>query len=102
MRIDWTEPALLDLENIRSYIQKDSEYYAIQFIEKILETVENLKEFPEMGRNIPESQSKNIRELLYHNYRIIYKIEPERLLILAIIHGARDFDKKNPQPWEIL
>lgn len=29
MRIDWSELAILDLEGIKEYIQRDSEYYAI-------------------------------------------------------------------------
>jgi len=29
MKIEWTEPALLYLENIRDYIRRDSEYYAV-------------------------------------------------------------------------
>jgi plasmid stabilization system protein ParE len=36
MKIEWTQPALLDLENIRDYISRDSEYYASRFIEKLL------------------------------------------------------------------
>jgi toxin ParE1/3/4 len=39
MRIEWTEPALVDLEVIRNYIAKDSRYYADRFIERIFEAV---------------------------------------------------------------
>lgn len=35
MNIRWTEPAVLDLENIRDFISRDSEYYAIEFTTKI-------------------------------------------------------------------
>lgn len=28
MKIEWTEPAISDLEGIRDYIGRDSEYYA--------------------------------------------------------------------------
>ena len=45
MRISWADPAQVDLENIREYISKDSEYYALQLIEKIFEAVENLQTF---------------------------------------------------------
>lgn len=33
MKIEWTEPALSDLESIREYIRKDSEYYATRFVD---------------------------------------------------------------------
>ncbi len=42
----------------------------------------------------------NIREILLHNYRIIYKIDEDHILILTIVHGARDL--KNMKPWEFL
>ncbi|MBN1350878.1 type II toxin-antitoxin system RelE/ParE family toxin [candidate division KSB1 bacterium] len=50
MKIEWTKPALLDLENIRNYIGMDSELYANRFIEKVIEAVEILAKFPQMGR----------------------------------------------------
>ena len=37
MRLEWTEPAVADLENIRDYIKKDSEHYAARFVEKVIE-----------------------------------------------------------------
>ncbi|MBW7989349.1 MAG: type II toxin-antitoxin system RelE/ParE family toxin [Planctomycetes bacterium] len=73
--------ALLDLENIRDYIRKDSEYYAVRFVEKIIEVVESLEKFPERGRAVPEADEKSIRELLLHNYRIIYRVEADRVLV---------------------
>jgi toxin ParE1/3/4 len=42
MKIEWTEPAVADLEGIRDFIRRDSEYYAIRFVERIIEAVENL------------------------------------------------------------
>lgn len=102
MKIEWTEPAVADLESIRDYIKKDSEYYASRFVERIIEAVENLKRFPEIGRIVPEAEEENIRELLFYNYRIMYRLETERILILTIIHGARDLSRKRPKPWEVI
>lgn len=77
MKIEWAEPALLDLENIRDYIRRDSEYYATRFVERIIEAVETLGRFPEIGRSVPEAEEENIRELLFYNYRIMYRYEEE-------------------------
>ncbi|MEA1889120.1 MAG: type II toxin-antitoxin system RelE/ParE family toxin [Pseudomonadota bacterium] len=41
-RIEWTEPALADLEGIRDYISKDSSFYATRFIERIFDHVDKL------------------------------------------------------------
>ncbi|GBE04337.1 plasmid stabilization system protein [bacterium BMS3Abin09] len=101
MKLKWTEPAVSDLQNIREYIKKDSEHYASRFVEKIIETTENLLKFPDMGRNVPESDAENIMELLFHNYRIIYRAEDDRILILTILHGARDLSRHEQKPWDI-
>jgi plasmid stabilization system protein ParE len=48
MKIRWSEPAVLDLESIRDYIARDSEYYATEFIGRILDAVEKLYMLPSM------------------------------------------------------
>ncbi len=46
-----------------------------------------------MGRRVPEAEEENIREIIFQNYRIIYRLETEQVLILTILHAARDFNK---------
>lgn len=104
MKIEWAEPAVTDLESIREYIGKDSEYYAARFISRIIVAVERLTHSPEMGRRVPEAEEKegNIRELLFRNYRIMYRAEPQRILVLTIIHAARDISLQEPKPWDVV
>ena len=92
-KIIWTEPALSDLQGIYDYISKDSEYYASVFVGEILESVEKVTEFPEIGRMVPEYQQNDIREILVQSYRIIYKLEQNQILILTVVHGRRDLTK---------
>ncbi len=102
MKIEWAEPALVDLESIRDYIRKDSEHYATRFVGRIIEAVETLEKFPEMGRPVPEAEQGDIRELLFHNHRIIYRVETSRILVLIVIHGARDLRRRKSKPWDVL
>ena|SRR5256885_1951417 len=100
MRIDWSEPARDDLRDLHRYIAKDSAHYARQFADRIIKAVERLNEFPESGRPVPEARSSVIRELLVQEYRVIYQLElPERVVILAVVHGRRDLTRKETQPW---
>ena len=101
MKIVWTEPAIADLESIHEYIARDSEYYANRFIEKIIKSVEKLQKFPKIGRRVPETTEAFVRELLFYNYRIIYKIESKRVIILTTVHGGRDLGSKEQKPWEV-
>jgi len=102
MKLVWTEPAILDLENIRDYITKDSANYAARFVARIIDAAETLPNQPRIGRVVPEAEDDTIRELLFQNYRIIYHAKSDRILILTIIHGGRDLSRLEPKPWDVL
>jgi toxin ParE1/3/4 len=103
MRILWTDPAIADLAAIRDYIARDSEHYAKQFVSRIIEAMEKLLSFPEMGRKVPESQNKDhVREVLFQNYRIIYRVASNQIQIITVLHGARDLRRMKPKPWDVI
>ena len=55
MRIIWSPNSLKQLENIGDYIAIDSPGNARMFIDKLIVSVERLKQFPLSGSNVPES-----------------------------------------------
>lgn len=101
IKIEWTRSAIHDVRVLRNFIAYDSEAYADRFAQKIIEAVENLDRFPMMGRQMPEARTESIREILFQKYRIIYRVEPSRVLILMIVHGGREISEMAPKPWEI-
>ena len=74
---------------VYNYIYEDSIYYSIKTVNDIVNLVDKLKEFPYMGRKIPEYNLEMQRELIYKSYRIIYKIESDKVFIRRIWHSAR-------------
>ncbi len=90
MTIVWTDPAILDLESIRDYIARDSEYYAARFVQRIIDTVDSLQRYPELGAVVPEFAEYGIRERLLQNYRILYEVRTDHVLVHAIVHAKRD------------
>lgn len=98
--IYWTEPALDDLDGIFDFIAKDAPPYAMSFIQALMESVEQLKDFPHSGRTIPEADDDALREIIFQGYRIMYWIiDEKRIDIIATIHGSRDLNNPNNQPW---
>lgn len=93
MKLEITVPAFEDLESIRDYIRKDSPFYADTYIEKILNSIQNIQDFPKIGRFIPKFRNDNIREKRFGNYRIIYQLTPDQINIIAVIHSARKINK---------
>lgn len=93
--VEWTDPAKQDLKSIYDYISRDSKFYAQKVSFEIVEKSEKLNIFPEIGRIVPEIGDPKIRELIIYSYRLIYEIFPDKIEILALIHGKRDFLKIN-------
>ena len=102
-RIEWTEVALDDLEQVWRYIARDSEYYASAFIRQVREAARSLAYLPNRHRVVPEFGDEAIRETYIKQYRLIYQVTDEVVYILAFIHGARDLlgvwrDENRPWP----
>lgn len=87
----WSPEAVEDVAAIAGYIERDSPWYAKSVVSKIIEVAENIHEFPEMGRMVPEVGETAIRERFAHRYRVIYELGKARILIVAVIHGRQDF-----------
>lgn len=92
--VKWSNPAKLDLRKIYDFIAKDSKFYAQKVSLEFVEKSERLEMFPEIGRIVPEIGAPHIRELLIYSYRLIYEIFPNRIEVLTLIHGKRNFRKE--------
>ena len=93
-KLNWLNEANKDLIQIYNYIHKDSVYYSVKTISDIVHLAENLKLMKYMGRKVPEYDIYNIRELIYKSYRIIYEVQPNRIIIHRIWHSARNLPKQ--------
>jgi toxin ParE1/3/4 len=89
-KVTWARPALEDLEQIADYIAVDSKYYAAAFVQDIRDAARSLRQVARRGRIVPELSDPTIRELLIGNYRLLYQLRKSEVLVLALIHGARD------------
>lgn len=88
-RLVWSPEAVEDIEAIASYIERDSPWYAKAVVSKIVDTAETIPQHVELGRMVPEINDKSIRERFVYSYRIIYRVEQERILITTVVHGSR-------------
>ena len=85
----WSLAATADFESIVEYIFRDSEFYAATVARELFAAARSLTTFSERGRMVPEYEDPGIREILVRRYRLIYRVGPERVDVLRIIHGAR-------------
>lgn len=89
MKVYWTENAIGHLVNIYEYIAINSPTYGKRLVDRITRRSEQIALHPLSGRKVPEYDAADIRELIEKPYRIIYRIKPEQIDVVAVIHGAR-------------
>jgi len=89
MKIIWSPLAVDRASEIVDYIAQDKPSAAEKWINTVFSKVEQLKSSPEIGRVVPEINNTQFREIIYGNYRVIYRIEKIQISILTIRHGKQ-------------
>ncbi len=89
MKIVWSPLSVDRVSEIAAYIAQDKPSAAEKWINTVFSKVEQLKSSPEIGRIVPEINNTQFREIIYGNYRIIYRIERKQISILTIRHGKQ-------------
>ena len=86
-----TRTAENDLKSIIEYISRDNKSAATKWEGELKRQIESLENFPMRCQIIPEALElgKNYRQLVYGNYRTIFKISQSTVIILRVIHSAQ-------------
>jgi plasmid stabilization system protein ParE len=92
-RVVWSESAQAALDDALDSIAEDSLDGAVRVLIRALEVAESLSTLAERGHIVPEIGDKAIRELFVYEYRLLYRVRDDRVIIRAFLHGARDFSK---------
>ena len=85
----WTAEALDDIDAIAEFIGLDSPHHAQRVVEGLFELGDVIATHPKAGRVVPELGDPLVRERFLYSYRVIYEIHPERIDVLAVLHGRR-------------
>ena len=88
MKVKWLRKALYNLQVIYKYIAKDNSESALKVVIKIRGSVNQLENFPLMGRI---GRVKETREIVINPYFVIYRVNGNFVEILRILHSARKF-----------
>jgi plasmid stabilization system protein ParE len=95
-KLIWTEAALSDLEQIARYYREDQKSVdaALRVGSEIIERIEVLKTFPDIGPLYPRKTGIH-REVLCYHYRVFYRVDRDAraVYIARVWHGRQDLDK---------
>ena len=90
MSVTWSREAGENLVDIEEFIARDSVERAIRFVDALIDHAEAiLSDNPRSGRTVPEIGNPDIRELIYRGYRIVYRVNGDRIAILTVFEGHR-------------
>ena len=92
-QIIWTEPALLDLNEIAEYIALDKPSAASHLVQTVFSKTERLEEFPDSGRKPPELKKSRYKEIIIDPCRIFYRMEKDNVYILYVLRSERKLRK---------
>ena len=87
--ITWSNETERDLEEIRDYISRSSRANARKVVDEIIEAADRLETIPYAHRTILELNDPDRRETFVHRWRLMYRILPDEIRIVGVIHGAR-------------
>ena len=91
MKVSWSPDAVADLEILSRYIEGAASLAtANRITNTIYVAAQSLKKLPNRSR---PGRIKGIRELVVSNlpYIIMYRVLPEHVVILNIVHGKKQW-----------
>lgn len=87
--------AILDLDQIAARIALDNPDGAVSVADRIERRAASLTSLSERGRIVPELASHGVhsyRELIVGAWRLVYRVESERVVVLAVFDGRRNLE----------
>ena len=76
----------------KTFIAADNPSAAEKWASGLVNAVAKLKRHPKLGRVVPEIGREEYRELIYGNYRVVYRASGNMISILTVRHYSRLFD----------
>jgi toxin ParE1/3/4 len=89
MRLRFSRRSEIDLEEIGDYVANDSPRNAANFVAKLRDACQRIGRMPAGYRLRPEL-GEGVRSSAFRSYTIFFVVERDEVLIVRILHGARD------------
>jgi len=98
MKLVWSPLAVERALEAKAYIAADNPRAADKWAAGLVSAVSKLKRHPKLGRLVPEIGLEEYREIVYGNYRVVYRISASTVVILTVRHFSRLVDLNELKP----
>jgi toxin ParE1/3/4 len=93
--VAWATIAEQDLIAILDFVARENPAGAARFLLRLEQKALSLETLPLRGRIVPELlkiQVREYRELLVGPYRLVYRVESARVVVLGVFDGRRNLE----------
>ena len=92
MRTVFSAQARQALRGIALYIARDNRGRALSFVQEMRGAAERIADSPRAFALVPRYEQFGIRRRPFGAYLIFYRVEQDRVVIVDILHSARDYE----------
>src|SRR5437667_12339965 len=98
MKLVWSPLAVERVLEAKAYIASNNPKAADKWASGLVNAVSKLKRHPKLGRVVPEVGLEEYRQIIYGNYRVVYRISADTIFILTVRHFRRLLDLEELEP----
>jgi len=91
MRLRWSAAAREDLADIAAAIARDNPSRATTYANELLRSADKILDAPRGYPLVVDFAAQGIRRRGHGNYLIFYRVGDEEIVVLRVLHGARDY-----------
>ncbi|HEY3317520.1 MAG TPA: type II toxin-antitoxin system RelE/ParE family toxin [Coriobacteriia bacterium] len=92
-RVTFAASAIQDLQDIRAwYTSQKVPHVGERLVHEVVSQVEQLPRFPDLGRVVPEFGVPHLRELIHPPFRIVYRLDEDRIRVVRVWRTERVLD----------
>jgi plasmid stabilization system protein ParE len=92
MKVVFSTEAKAGLREIALFIAGDNKARALSFVRELRAKAQQLGDMPRTFPLVPRYEHHGIRRRPFGEYLIFYRVEEDRVAIVHILHGARDYE----------
>ena len=91
MKVEFSQESIEDLTRLREFIQHKNPLAARRISAELLEGIERLKQFPQIGLTVMSAPDpENIRDLIVGDYTVRYLLAENLIFILRVWHNKEN------------
>ena len=98
MKLIWSPLAVERALAAKAYIAANNPRAADKWAAGLVNAVSKLKRHPKLGRVVPGVGPEECRQIVYGNYRVVYRISAGTIFILTVRHFSRLLDLEELEP----